>query len=557
MNPPTKKNTIAALIFLFVSVLILWQMLLPGYVLTLDMIFTPKIKILFGSGFFYNTLPLKYLLKIINYLLPGWLIQKLVLIALFFNLGFLGYYFLPGPKKYYLKYWVGLFLAANPFVYERFLAGQWQHLFALAFIAPLSFWVISFFAQPTTKKSLWLTFWLILISVFSLHFLAMALIVITIYALFFIFKNVFRGNLSLPKEIFKKLIPGIIIFLLLSSYWLIPYLLNPKSSVITNFDRQNWLVFSTAPDQHLGTLLNVASLYGFWGESQPWADYFLWPKDNFYLWVTIFLTILTLVLIGIYFTFKNKKQNQAIFFLIAGVLGLIFSCGLGNTIFRGLNQWFFEHLWFWSGFRDSQKWSGLLLLSYAYFASFGIYFILNKLEKIKIPVKYLVTLVFILPILYTYTIWGGFARQLKPVWYPPSWQQVNDILNQDQTDSKVLFLPWHQYFSLSFNQRLITLNPAKEFFDKEIIQGENMEIGGIFSQGSDRLNQEIENILLQSADLNPEKTLASLKEKGVSYIIYASDLAGVKERINFNPGSSQAVETVFASPLLTLYRIVL
>ena len=173
--------------------------------------------------------------------------------------------------------------------------------------------------------------------------------------------------------------------------------------------------------------------------------------------------------------------------------------------------------------------------------------------------KYFIIIFCLIPALYTYTIWGGFSRQLRPVWYPNSWQQVNEILNQDQTDFRVLFLPWHQYLSLNFNQKLITLNPAKEFFDQEVIQGGNMEIGQIFSQGGDKINREVENILLAAKQNSDQETIRLLKDKRIKYIIFSHDLdeLGLGEKgIEFILQPSDNLEIIFDSSYLTLYKII-
>ncbi|MFA6215601.1 MAG: hypothetical protein WC768_03470 [Patescibacteria group bacterium] len=548
----SNKNILAGLFFALVSVLISWQMLLPGYILSLDMIFVPKLKVLFGAGMPHNTLLLKYVLNFANYLLPGWVIEKVMIFCLFFLIGFLSYRFLPVPKKYGLAFWAAIFYTATPFVYERFLAGQWPLLFAYAFLPALSFYLIRFFQNPDYKNAFWLFFWLFLISLFSIHFLAIASVVIFIYALYCLMANL--KNESLIKNSAIKLSMVGVSLLVFSLYWLLPFIANFDNSVVSGFDEKNWQAFKTASDQHLGTALNVLALYGFWGEAQPWANYFLWPKDNFYFWAGLLAVILSLVAFGICQSLKRPAKEKTVFFLLCGILGFIFSCGVGETIFKGFNQFLFNQLWFWPGFRDTEKWSGLLCLSYSYFAAFGLYVILEKLSnKFAARLKYFIALIFLIPILYTYPIWGGFSRQLKPVWFPASWQQTNQLLNDDQSDFKILFLPWHQYLSLGFNQKLITLNPAKEFFDREVIIGENMEIGEIFSQGGNELANEIQAIIFSQKD--PDWQAKELASKGIKYIILSHDLAALKNDSLPDLISSSFVEKVLDKEDLTLYRI--
>ncbi|HLC89564.1 MAG TPA: hypothetical protein VJG65_01240 [Patescibacteria group bacterium] len=556
MNQKIKKNIVPISFFSLATVLILWQTLLPGYILSLDMIFTPKIKVIFGEGFFYNTLVYKYVFSFFNYLLSGWLIQKIVFAALFFCLGFLIYYYLPLPKKSAGAFWAGLFFMANPFVYERFLAGHWPLLLGLAFFAPLFFWTFNFAKNPQLKPAFWQIFWLILISFFSIHALVMAAVLIAVYDLLILIRNLIIKNHSWLKKYFGYRFLGVIIFLVISSYWLLPYFLDFQNSVITNFDQKNLEVFKSVNDPRLGIFLNVLSLHGFWGENQEWAKYFLWPKDNFIFWLFIFGLLMVIIAGGIVISIKDKMNQEKSFYLLAGSLGLIFALGVNQTIFQGLNEWLFTHLWFWRGFRDSQKWSGLLLLSYAYFGGVSVNYWFNRLRQIKLNhSKTFLLVCFGIIFFYTYPIWGGFSRQLKPAWYPLSWFSANDFFNQDKSEFEILILPWHQYLSFDFNQKLIIQNPVKEFFDHEVISGENMEIGGIYSQASAPKVQKIENILLKTNDLKTDEVVARLREEGIKYILHFNEFKTVDESIVFNFNASRLLKKALDLPELTIYEI--
>ncbi|OGY41179.1 MAG: hypothetical protein A2Y82_01905 [Candidatus Buchananbacteria bacterium RBG_13_36_9] len=541
-------------LFIFSAIIILWQMLLPGYVLTLDMVFTPKLNFYFSPGDILNTLPLLYFLKLLNVFLSGWIIQKCVLIALFFCIGYLAFKFLPAPQKYYANYWAALFYTINPFVYERFLAGHWQHLYAYALLPPLIFYLFKSAKEPNWKNGAWLLCCLFLIGVLSLHFLVMAILILAIYLSCQILKNFIIKNKKQAIDIIKFTLLFSLFFLILNSYWLIPYFTRPNESLLNNINSQHSQAFQTATDQRLGTSLNVLALYGYWGENQPWLNYWLWPKDNFMFWSIITSLIFLIISFGIGFGLRHKEyRGKTISFLILGLLAFIFSCGIGNTIFKPINQWLFEHLFFWRGFRDTQKFSGLLALSYAYFGSLGFYYFANKLQKFKIT-KFAMIILFSLPLLYTYPMLGGFARQLQPAWYPKSWDQVNQLLREDKTDYKILFLPWHQYLSLKFNHNLITANPAKAFFDQPIIQSENMEVNNILTQSTDTTYQKINDLILNPNNLESEIIVAGLKAEHIKYIIFTQDLIA-EDNLKYDFIESPGVSEILSSPEIKLFSL--
>jgi hypothetical protein len=554
------KNSLFLSAIVFVLV-VLWQMLSPGYILTLDMAFTPKLSLAFADGAFYNAWPVKYLFGFLNLFLSGWIVQKIMLVVLFFSLFYLAAKFLPVPKSHYANYWAALFFSLNPFVYERFLAGHWTHLFAYAFLPPFFHYLLEFFKEYSYKKLGGLLLWTILIGMFSLHFLVMAVLIIAGCFLFkfislglkyFKDKTGKRGLLQVGK--YALIFGGL--FLIISSYWLVPYLNNRSASLLNTFGTDNQLAFKTAGNNDAETIFNVLTLYGFWGESEPWAGYFLWPKDNLIFWSVILGLLAIIIGLGIRYALKNRKR-EAWFFLGIGIIAAILACWLGESPFKGFNAWLFNNIGFWRGFRDTQKFSGLLALAYAYFGSFGFMaiseYIFSKRPKFS---QAALTVMFLVPVFYTYTIIDGFARQLQPVWYPEAWYQVKEVLGKDTGDSQVLFLPWHQYLSLDFNHNLITANPAKSFFGTRVIQGDNMEVGGVFSQSQNIANLEMQNIILDKK--TPDEAATALKDKNIRYILVMNRIIA-EDYLKYPVLASDYLELAYNNEDhnggLTLYRI--
>ena len=463
----------AVWLFVGIEALILWQLLLPGYILTLDMVW---------GGI--------------------WITQKLFLIVLFFLLFYLPYRFFPFEIDSKFKYWAAIFYAINPFVYERFLAGHWLVLLLYALLPPL------------------------------------------IYYLIRLFKN------------FKKYCPYFI-FWLLAAVLAFSFYFDHFIKVIKISNPEYWQVFKTASFPIGGSLAKVAMLYGFWGESYPWANYFIWPK--LFIILPVFALIAGLIILGIRKAwFQNKRLT--VLLLVVGFLSFVFASGIGEGLFKNFNLWLFENIPFWRVFRDTTKWLGPLAYVYAVFGALGVseashaFFrsdggdaeirkaspasgvlasgqnkrsSLNQTLKKAWPVA-----LFILPLLYTYPMLGGFARQIQPVWYPESWVEVNNILKQDK-ECKALFLPWHLYYSLSFNNNLVTANPAPKFFDCEIIFSQNIEMG------------EIKQTAWPDWQDGAQK---------IKYVIYTPDLEGA-DIYDYSFLNSDALEVIYQHKDIILYKI--
>jgi hypothetical protein len=131
----------------------------------------------------------------------------------------------------------------------------------------------------------------------------------------------------------------------------------------------------------------------------------------------------------------------------------------------------------------------------------------------------------IIPILYTPMMPFGFAGQLKPVQYPNSWAEVNNVLKQDKK-CKALFLPWQQYYSLHFNNDLLTANVSRIYFDCDIIHGKNMNLGEVVSQGGNGEEYDAIEKVVTDNEASSDAAIEFLKKKGIRYIIFTDDVLG-------------------------------
>ena len=178
-----KKTKTYIFVSIFGTIIILWQLLASGYVLTLDMIFGPHIDLARIVGDLWNTAPTWYLLSFLTIIFGGWITQKIVLIIIVFSLFYL-------PLHFYKKifniekteggeYVTALFFAINPFVYERFLAGQWVVLFGYVLLVPFTAYLIEFCREWNNKNSLKLLGIIILMGAISTHYFIISILLTT------------------------------------------------------------------------------------------------------------------------------------------------------------------------------------------------------------------------------------------------------------------------------------------------------------------------------------------------------------------------------------------
>jgi hypothetical protein len=499
------------------SAVVLWQLLLSGYVLTLDMVFGPRLDYVGTVGDLVNTAPVWGVLKFLTAVVGGVLTQKILLLGLFFILFYLPLHFLPRIwKGFELKgaeYIGALIFAINPFVYERFLAGHWMVLVGYALLVPLTSYVIEFCSVPSYRSGAYVGGTILLIGAVSTHFLIIGIILVGLVSVVRVMAERDRAQF-----IRHGLLVAFGVFVI-SLYWVVPALNNHGAIVYEKFGPEHWEVFKT-----VGGIGNVLALKGFWGEREYWAGQFVMPGTGLPAQVAL-VGLALLVAAGVWTGLRSKETRKITYGLLGvAFIALVFSTGIGDTIFKGFNTWMFEHISFWKGFRDSQKWSGVLALIYTVLGTYGTYFVVSRFTKHR---RIVLGLLALIPLVYTPSILFGFSGQLHAVHYPAEWSAVNEIMQKDSpadTPCRALFLPWHQYYTLKFNNNILTGNVSRAFFDCDVIHGKNMELGSIESQGGNGEEYEAIETMVTNPAFPTAGTLGTLRGLGIRWIIYTNDV---------------------------------
>lgn len=512
------------ILFLILSFIIVFPLLLPGYIITLDMVFTPKLQIpsFTSPSFFFSGV-----LWLLNLVIPSYFLQKAMLFMVFFLAGW-GMYRFVSKKFGWFGILGGIFFAINPFVYERVMAGQWQFLLGysiLPFVIPA---IIDFFDDPNRKNAVILGLWAFLLINLAIHFSLILFIILLVYGFAHAYFNKEKIYVGV-KYLF--LIGSIVI--LLNSNWLLPTILG-KSSIsqtINLFDSSDLTAFQSVPDNNFGLIFNLLSGFGFWMEAY---DYFILPKNIIFFWPLISLIIIGISLWGLVKSFQKKERTSYPLLITLAVIFLLsLDLAGGVAIKSSANFFYFLYTRFpiLRGFREPQKLVGIMMFCYAYFGSIGIVYLSAKVRKSFM--FYVLCFMFLfLPFIYTPTIFGGFWGQLKPVFYPDSWKKVNRILNEDRQNFLTLFFPWHQYIRFMFANNRVIASPAPYFFDKSVLSSQNYETKSLYThdtrpealhvEGLLSIERERVNLLGESVieRINWGEALAPIN---VKYIILAKE----------------------------------
>lgn len=542
----TEKNDKHIFIFAFLVLAIVTPLFAPGFISTLDMIFTPNLPLqpLSSPNFL-----LYVILHFFSLVFPVEIVQKALLICILF-IAASGAYLLAqrqAPTAADEGSWqgasifAGVFYLCNPFTYTRFIAGQFEVLLGYALLPLFAYAVLRYTEQPSKKRLTLSTLILVAISIASLHIFGMALLVGAVLTLVALSNP--KSPLHRNKQALLSILGAACGFIIVSLYWIIPALAGKSnlSATVGSFGSEDKIAFATH-GEGLGVIGNVLSLRGFWGETK---NLFLVPQDIFSWWLLPVIMLWAIVLVGISFSIRHQRRIS-LGVLVIAILGMILATGTSGTIFAPFNEFLSQHVPFFNGYREPQKFVALIALAYCYFGSWGVYGtgrVLSGRLSLKLTQSVLAILL-VVPIALAPLMMWGFHDQLKPRRYPVDWYAINDRLKAEARGQKTLFLPWHLYMRFNYADRVIA-NPAKKFFEVPVITSNNPELEGAKGYGTAADQRIIEAEILPDAKTEKKNMADSLRALNIKYVLLAKEADFRKySYLDSEPGIKLIQETI-------------
>ena len=482
------------LVYAAVALLVLGPLLGAGYILTLDMVFTPRLPL-------PDTVSASYLfraaLHVLNLFVPSEIIQKLVLFCILFFSG-VGMHrlmqYLRPTKAEQTEYetW-GTYIAGglymiNPFTYSRFMAGQYSVLLGYALLPFFVRALLSFLVRPKRRSVLALSGWTVAISIVSIHTIGLVLIVAVLGTALYCWR--YRRQHQQVKAITLGALATLGIVLVASSYWLVPLIQGESTTAeaVTRFGITDQQAFVTVGGSGLGRLANIIRLQGFWPEGQ---GLYTLPQERLPGWGLVAIGVWILVGMGGMAMWRRWKRSEVALFALSALIAAILAMG-------SIHGFLTDTVPFFAGYREPHKFVGLVALAYALFAGQGAISLLHRYKQRsrELSANLATSLLLILPVAFTPTMLWGFTGQLRTSHYPQDWFALNDFLTQDTSDFKTIFLPWHLYSHYGFAGRLIA-NPAPDFFEKPMLVSDDPEFAGIkpaiLNPQKQRVDRELEH----------------------------------------------------------------
>ena len=501
--------------YVALALLVLAPLLKSGYILTLDMVFTPHLRMPTTSS---NDYLLRVLLHTLNVVLPSDVIEKLLLFLVLLLSGVgvhrLVQYVNRTDRSVFQEigaYVGGILYTLNPFTYDRFMAGQYEVLLGYALLPWFVLALLRFLAYPGWTRVLRLLVFALLISIVSIHSIGLMIILTIVMLGTTLWQRRSDGEWRMRTLRLGLLVLGL--FVVMSSYWVVPLVLG-KGSVaaqVAAIGASDQSAFATVGGGVLGKIGNIVRLQGFWVEARNMYDL---PQAHVPAWRFISLIVWALVVAGAISLWRSRRRAVVAVFALSALIGCLVALGA----LSGLAA----HSSLFAGYREPEKFVALVALACAVLAARGAasasaYF---QAEGGKVFGAVAAVLLLAVPFVWTPTMLLGFNGQLKSVQYPADWQTVNALLNSEQGNFQTLFLPWHLYMRFGFVGRIIA-SPAPGFFDKPVLVSDNPEFRGAALAKSTPAKRTLDS-LLPNAE-HTDDLGAQLAKLHVQYIILSHD----------------------------------
>lgn len=531
--------TVVLVTFYFVglSLLVFYPLLRPGYILVLDMIFSPHTDyVRFGlevkGPLYYGRLPFLVILDAFGSVLDDWILQKTILVALVACCG-LSAFVATDVESVGGRLFAGTVYAINPFVYVRLLVGHWYFLLGYAFL-PVAAVALYHYLDGREEGSLArATLWTTVVSVFDPHTALLAVIVGACAALTVLLQ---KAN---PTTLVKRVASLSLAYLALNGYWLAPAFVTlfHGETELSSFSDADLAAFSAAGTVEGSVPLSVSMLYGFWRGGYR----YLFDIVPTLVVSILFLGLLYLAVDGWLSRTRSPTGGVTNALALAGIVGAFLGMGVNNPLSEPVFRALFNYVPGFSGMRDSQKFVALLALAYALLGGIGADNLLGATREtvrghfadlttddadaevadnragvlLAQGTKLVVVALLAIPLIYTFPMFGGFGGQIGTTDYPADWYGVNDRLQEDDEEFRVLFLPWHGYIRFSWTEHTVA-TPAEMFFEVPVVQARSLDVGDVKTHATDPTHTQVRYLLAQESDAAYGSTLSEL---GIKYVI--------------------------------------
>ncbi|MEU5942137.1 hypothetical protein ABZ807_23795 [Micromonospora sp. NPDC047548] len=491
-----------------VAAVVLAPLALPGYVLRYDMVFVPgqalSWDVIAPASALPRAVPQDAVVALATQLVPGWLLQRLVLVAILWFAA-LGAARLVPTTRTAVRVVAALGYAWTPYLAERLLIGQWGLLLAYAMLP----WLVAAALGVRADRPGALPRLLLAAAVCAITptggVIALAAVALLLPGRYPGAAR--RAGIALAATV------------LLNAPWLVA---GAGSATGGRSDPAGVAVFAARAENWGGSLVALAGTGGIWNA--------LTVPASRQAGVVPLATALLLFLAGYGVALLRRRWPAG----AAGRLGLL---AAGSWLVAALGVlpggaallgWLVDTVPGAGLVRDGQKMLVPYALALAVAGALGAERLADRLAARFDPATGRVLLVgaALLPVVLLPDLAFGALGRLTPVGYPADWavvaRQVAD------RPGEVLSLPFQEYQRYAWNAGRVVIDPAPRYLSSPVLIDDTLRVGDVAVGGEDPRAAEVRDLLAAGRPLTGTGVRWVLVQRAAGAPVPASALVGLR-----------------------------
>lgn len=485
---------------LALSLLLLGPVLLPGYVLTYDMVWVPDLALrgdFLGLGSSLpRAVPSDAVVSVLDEVVPGMVLQKVVLLSTLVAAGVGAWRLVPGGQPVAQLAASTLYLW-NPLVAERLGIGHWPLLMAYAALPWLHLTARRWAAGERALPSL----------VLWLGFASLSPVGGAIAALFTLVCVSVPCRVERRSDTLRRLTLTGGVVAALNAPWIVAGALHGSGALS---DPAGVSAFASRGEGDLSPLLTLLGLGGIWNADVVPASRLAWPA------VVALLVVIGVCALGFARWRELGEPADRRALVLAASAGLVIA--MAGAVAPDQVGWLVAHVPGAGLVRDGARFVALLAPLLAILFGLGA-----ARVAAAVPVRHvgvaLATVLALSPVALLPDAALGLSGQLHPVDYPSDFAAARRALEEGQEAGRrgdLLVLPFSSYRRPSWNHGRPTLDPLGRYFPVDYLASDTLVVSGKSIAGEDPRARRLEPLL---TSLRGEALEAALREEGIAWVV--------------------------------------
>ncbi len=440
-----------------VTAVVLAPLALPGYVLRYDMVFVPRQplswEMIAPADTLPRAVPLDALVSLANLAVPGWLVQRIALVAVV-HLAALGAARLVPTGRTAVRVVAALAYAWTPYLAERMLLGQWALLLAYAALP----WLVAAARDVRAGRPGAVPRLVLAAAPAAVTPTGGLIALVTVAVL-----------LPLRSRVTAVALAAVAA---LNAPWLVAA---ATSAAGGRSDPEGVAAFAARAENWAGSWTALAGTGGIWNAQTV-------PASRSSPLVPV-VTLLLLVVAAVGLRALRRRWPGGADRLLVLAAGGFLLAAAGTGPGAHALEWLVGHVPGAGLLRDGQKFLIPYALAVALGFALGAERFADRLARRFEPAagRVLLAGAVLLPVAMLPDLAFGGAGALRPVRYPADWDAV--AARVAAAPGEVLSLPFEGYQRYAWNRGVVTRDPAPRYLDAPVLINDALRVGAVTVDG--------------------------------------------------------------------------